>query len=112
MAHANYRPHLTAYGSPAYCAENQWIAVADGDGVDHIYFVRKVERPWRDQEGRTGERHEDGSWRTYKPETWQDHNNGKNPCLLYVVGQPHPWYFPDGHESVRVVSFGHHGSDD
>jgi hypothetical protein len=104
-----YRPYLTALSCPAYCAKG-WIAVADNDGVDHIYYVERVDRPWQDQNGLHVTLLKDGSRRPFKPET--PDTNGRNPCLLWILGEVHPWYFDSGWDNVRKITFNHRGSDD
>lgn len=104
-----YHPYLVAASTPAYCAGQQWIAVKDEAGIDHIYYVSRVERLWKDESGKST-RCTDGSWRRFEPETSK--TNGLNPCLLYIDGEPHPWYFPSGHTYVRTVYFGRHGDGD
>ncbi len=104
-----YHPYLTAAGTPAYCAANSWIAVADSGGIDRLLYVKKVVRLWISESG-PSEKRGDNSIIRFEPET--ANTNGHNPCLLYIDGEPHPWYFPSGWDTVRTVSFDHHGGDD
>jgi hypothetical protein len=83
---------------------------ADNDGVDHIYYVERVDRPWQDQNGLHVTLLKDGSRRPFKPET--PDTNGRNPCLLWILGEVHPWYFDSGWDNVRKITFNHRGSDD
>lgn len=82
-----YRPYLTASSCPAYCAQG-WIAVSDNDKIDRIYYVEQVDRPWKNEHGLHAKPLEDGSRRPFQPET--SNTNGRNPCLLWVIGEPQP----------------------
>lgn len=87
-----FSPYLVAASIPAYCSSNNWIAIRDKGNVDRIYYVKKVERLWKDTE--------------------TSQTNGKAPCLLYINGESYPWYFKTGWESVRSVYFGNGGGGD
>lgn len=104
-----YRPRLIGYSTPAYCAEGKWVITHDGDGIATVHYVERVVRAWRKEAGHHVEPLGDGSRRAFAPEA--PGTNGRNPCLLYVQGEPHPWYFDSGHTSVLVMSQDHRSDD-
>lgn len=107
---ASYRPRLTVYGCPAYCTAHNWIVVYDGDDVPSVKYVERVDRAWKDQHGLYATRLPDGSRREFHPETAD--TNGRNPCLLWITGEPHPWYFDSGWDTLGVMSQDHGDSGD
>jgi hypothetical protein len=72
---------LVTSSEPAYCTEKRWVVTYDGTDIPRVRFVKKVERPWK--EGET--------------------ESGIAPCLLYVAGEPFPWYVASGYERVSVL---------
>lgn len=84
-----YRPRLLTYIVPAYCAEKSWIVTYDEAGIAKVRYIERVERRWKDDE----------------------RSNGNGPCLLFVAGEPKPWYFDSGHEHVSVLSQDHRSDD-
>lgn len=101
----DYRPHLPVHGWSAYAVGGKQLVV---DG--RVLYVERVVRAWKDQTGLHVDPLADGSRRRFEPET--PDSNGRNPCLLYVAGEKHPWYFDSGWDTVGVLSLGHRFSDD
>lgn len=75
--------NITTYTSPAYCCARQQIVIKDGK-TERVFYVENVERPWKDTE--------------------KSNTKGSSACLLFLSGEPYPWYIKSGWELMRMFS--------